>query len=181
MQQQNILNVVRNVLPEVFSNDGIQRFDATEIMVEPSFFSEMLGIQGRMDFLHLDHRLLIEQKSGKAEYPITDPPKQKEQHYVQLILYMMLLRYNYREQYERNGRFVHTMLLYSKYPARDGLLDVANNEALFREAIHLRNLIVAQEINIARKGFSSVLPPTGEAPAQRVMRENDPFFPSSGT
>ena len=49
-------------------------------------------------------------------------------------------------------------LLYSKYPASQGLLDVANNDTLFREAIHLRNLIVAMEMKIAREGFASVLP-----------------------
>ena len=170
MQQQNILNVVRNVLPEVFSNDGIQRFDATEIMVEPSFFSEMLGIQGRMDFLHLDHRLLIEQKSGKAEYPITDPPKQKEQHYVQLILYMMLLRYNYREQYERNGRFVHTMLLYSKY--RKGLLDLGFAPSLMFEAIKIRNEVVAHEFGYTHGGLDILMRLTPDMLKTEAIRES---------
>jgi hypothetical protein len=64
------------------------------------------------------------------------------------------LHYNFQLDADR----VDIRLLYSKYPASEGLLDVANDAALFREAIHLRNLIVALEINIARKGFASVLP-----------------------
>jgi hypothetical protein len=71
---------------------------------------------------------------------------------VQVLLYYGVLRHNFQLDAEK----VDIRLLYSKYPASEGLLDVANNDALFREAIHLRNLIVAMEMKIAREGFSSV-------------------------
>ncbi|MBR4387858.1 MAG: AAA family ATPase [Prevotella sp.] len=170
MQRTNIQNVVRSVMPEVFRKDGIQRFDATEIMVEPSFYSEMLGIQGRMDFLQLDQRFLIEQKSGKAAFPETDPPTQQEKHYAQLILYMMLLRYNYREQYERNGRNVHSMLLYSKY--RNGLVELGFAPSLMFEAMKIRNEIVAHEYGYSHGGFTILERLTADDLKTEPLRES---------
>ena len=152
LQKLNIQNIIRNVLPEVARNIGIQHYDASEIIVEPSFFSEMLGIQGRMDFLQLDQKFLIEQKSGKAAFPETDPPRQQEKHYVQLLLYMMLLRYNYRTQYEANSRNVHSMLLYSKY--RNGLVNLGFAPPLMFEAMKIRNEIVAHEYDYSHGGIS---------------------------
>ena len=152
LQKQNIQNMIRNVLPEVVRNAGIQHFDASEIIVEPSFFSEMLGIQGRMDFLQLDQKFLIEQKSGKAAFPESDPPRQLEKHYVQLLLYMMLLRYNYRTQYEANSRNVHSMLLYSKY--RNGLVNLGFAPPLMFEAMKVRNEIVAHEYDYSHGGIN---------------------------
>lgn len=152
-QKQNIQYVLHDVLPQVFKNDGIKHFDSSEIIVEPSFFSEMLGIQGRMDFLQLDQKLLIEQKSGKAAFPEQDPPQPVEKHKVQVLLYLMLLRYNNRALYEKNGRNVHIMLLYSKY--KNGLVDFGSSapELMF-EAIKVRNEIVANEYKYTRGGIS---------------------------
>jgi hypothetical protein len=144
-QKQHIQDVLHHVLPEVFKNDGIRQFDASEIIVEPSFFSEMLGIQGRMDFLQLDQKILIEQKAGKAGFPEQDPPKPQEKHYVQLLLYMLLLRYNNRTQYEKNARNIHCMLLYSKY--REGLIDLGFAPELVFEALKVRNELVANEFS----------------------------------
>ena len=49
-------------------------------------------------------------------------------------------------------------LLYSRYPADKGLLGVHFYRKLFREAIRLRNQIVAIELLIAREGFGRILP-----------------------
>ena len=37
-------------------------------ILEPSFVCESLGIQGRVDLMTTDFRLLVEQKSGKNFY-----------------------------------------------------------------------------------------------------------------
>ena len=49
-------------------------------------------------------------------------------------------------------------MLYSRYPAKQGLLIVNYYQQLFHEAIRLRNQIVAQEIQIAHKGFAHIEP-----------------------
>ncbi len=123
-------------------------YDRDKALLEPSFVCKELGLRGRVDLMTSDMRLLVEQKSGKKWMGF------REAHMVQVLLYYGVLHYNFQLDAER----VDIRLLYSKYPASDGLLNVPNNEALFREAIHLRNLIVAQEINIARKGFDNVWP-----------------------
>lgn len=123
-------------------------YDRNRALLEPSFVCRQLGLKGRVDLMTDDLRLLVEQKSGKKWVSY------REAHYVQVLLYYGVLRYNF--QHEAEG--VDVRLLYSKYPAAQGLLNVHNNDELFREAIRLRNRIVALEMKIAREGFGSVLP-----------------------
>ena len=139
MQTQNLQSIV---------DDLFQHHNREDAILEPSFICEKLGLQGRVDLMTSDMRLLVEQKSGKKWMGF------REAHFVQVLLYYGVLRYNFQQQTDH----VDIRLLYSKYPPSDGLLRVKHYEDLFREAIHLRNLIVAMEINIARKGFGSILP-----------------------
>ena len=136
------VNNIRQAVDALFTE-----YDRNKALLEPSFVCKALGLRGRVDLMTSDMRLLVEQKSGKkwGSY--------REAHFVQVLLYYGVLRYNFQLDTDS----VDIRLLYSKYPVSEGLLDVANNDALFREAIHLRNLIVAMEMKIARKGFSSVL------------------------
>lgn len=140
-QQVNINQAIGHTLPE-----SIQGFDSRNGIVEPSFFSEMLGLQGRMDFLQLDMKVLIEQKSGKGEFPQNGfiVPKPKLDHTVQLLLYMTVLRYNYRKQYEAIGRNLHAFLLYSKY--RDSLYDAHFAPELLFDALKTRNEMAWNDI-----------------------------------
>ena len=127
-------------------------------LLEPSFVCEQLGLQGRVDLMTTDMSLLVEQKSGKnmkIEYQSHDSHGlQLEAHYVQLLLYYATLRYNF----QRGDREVDTRLLYSRYEASRGLLAVNYYRTLLREALKLRNQIVATELLIARDGFSRILP-----------------------
>lgn len=136
------VNNIRQAVDALFTE-----YDRNKALLEPSFVCKALGLRGRVDLMTSDMRLLVEQKSGKKWVSY------REAHFVQVLLYYGVLRYNFQLDTDS----VDIRLLYSKYPASEGLLDVANNDALFREAIHLRNLIVAMEMKIARKGFSSVL------------------------
>ena len=141
-QAANIRTALRQSLVE-----HVGSYVPSLVMLEPSFFSEMLGLQGRMDFLQLDHRVLIEQKSGKGGYhpALRDPsqPIQKEPHYVQMLLYRAILRYNFPEQYAANHHDLRTFLLYSRY-ARP-LLGLGQASALLHEAFRVRNGIVWYE------------------------------------
>ena len=135
-------------------------YDRRKALLEPSFVCERLGLQGRVDLMTSDMRLLVEQKSGK-NYSIerssgsaSAPNIHKEEHYVQLLLYYGILRYNFG----RTDSQVDIRLLYSRYPAQKGLLYVNFYRELFREAIRLRNQIVATEMLTAREGFGRILP-----------------------
>lgn len=129
-------------------------------LLEPSFVCEQLGLQGRVDLMTSDKRLLVEQKSGKnwsIERSTSCPSPlashlYAESHYVQLLLYFGVLHYNFHLSADK----IDIRLLYSRYPAKQGLLVVNYYQKLFHEAIRLRNRIVAQEIQIAHQGFSSI-------------------------
>ena len=127
-------------------------------LLEPSFICEHLGLQGRVDLMTADMSLLVEQKSGKnqkIEYQSHDAHGlQLESHYVQLLLYYGILRYNF----EKSDNQVDTRLLYSRYAPEKGLIAVNYYRTLFREAIKLRNQIVATELLIARDGFGRIIP-----------------------
>ena len=152
----------RDFRPTQFKSDALQQvqhireavkelftyYDRDKALLEPSFVCEALGLRGRVDLMTEDMRLLVEQKSGKKWGNF------KEAHYVQVLLYYGVLRHNFQRQAEH----VDVRLLYSKYPVNEGLVNVPDYRRLFCEAIHLRNLIVALEIKIAREGFAKVLP-----------------------
>ena len=127
-------------------------------LLEPSFVCEHLGLQGRVDLMTADMSLLVEQKSGKnqkIEYQSHDAHGlQLESHYVQLLLYYGILRYNFN----KSDNQVDTRLLYSRYAPEKGLIAVNYYRTLFREAIKLRNQIVATELLIARDGFGRIIP-----------------------
>ena len=137
-----------------------------ETLLEASFVCERLGLQGRVDLMTTfltSHpspltTILVEQKSGrnrKIEYQSHDSHGlQLESHYVQLLLYYGVLRYNFG----LSDRQVDIRLLYSRYPAAQGLLTVNYYRTLLREALKLRNQIVATELLIARDGFQRILP-----------------------
>lgn len=148
---------VRNVRQAV---DTLQPLlSKSPALLEPSFVCERLGLQGRVDLMTTDMGLLVEQKSGKnmkIEHQSHDAHGlQLESHYVQLLLYYGVLRYNFG----RTDRLTTIRLLYSRYPVEQGgLLTVNYYRTLFREAMRLRNQIVATELMVARQGFGRLMP-----------------------
>lgn len=140
-QQQNLRDMVSGVFPR------IGHFDLSGILLEPSFFCEKLGIQGRMDLLQEDFRVLMEQKSGKKDFHTGG---HVEKHYVQMLLYLALLHYNYG----KSNQEIACYLLYSRYP--DGLIKEGNAPALLAEALKIRNLIAWSEFSYAEGKAESV-------------------------
>lgn len=151
--------------------------DRQKAILEPSFVCERLGLQGRVDLMTTDMHLLVEQKSGKNRFIAQTAPtgnplsRYIESHYVQLLLYYGVLRYNFNISADN----IDMRLLYSKYPARQGLIVVNFYRQLFLEAIKLRNRIVGGEYAIARMGFGSI---TGHLNADSINERNryDSFF-----
>lgn len=149
IQKHNIEKLIGESLPNVIGN-----YDKREVLLEPSFFSEVLGIQGRLDFLYQKDGdiTIIEQKSGKGEfvYKSMDPttPIAKETHNVQVLLYRALFQYEFQTY---SNQLKHIMLLYSKYA--NGLLMIPQSPDLFLRAIKMRNLLTWSEIMYAKEGF----------------------------
>ncbi len=134
-------------------------YDRGKAILEPSFICERLGLQGRVDLMTTDYRLLVEQKAGKnwkiaSDRSGANKSNYLEPHFVQLLLYYGVLRYNFGLGKEH----VAMKLLYSKFPPERGLQSVVFYRKLFAEAIRLRNRIVLTDVKIAREGFRSVLP-----------------------
>lgn len=135
-----------------------EKYDLDKAILEPTFVCESLGLQGRVDMMTTDFKLLIEQKSGKnfnlATSRISDIGFHVESHYAQLLLYFLVLYFNFGVKRED----VDFYLLYSKYDMPTGLLPVDYYEVLILEVLKLRNQIVATELMVADRGFQSVRP-----------------------
>ncbi|MCM1066314.1 MAG: AAA domain-containing protein [Muribaculaceae bacterium] len=136
-QLANIAAAVGSHLPK-----HVRDFDPRKVMLEPVFISEALGLQGRMDLLQLDYRVLIEQKAGKGEWPQADysVPRQRTEHYVQLLLYMALIRYNFPEVYRANDGHLSAFLMYSRYSRP--LISPGFADQLLGDALEIRNMSV---------------------------------------
>ena len=165
LQAFNLQQVVDILFPRTASQAQMNAFrgeslyDRKKAILEPSFVCEALGIQGRVDLMTTDCKLLVEQKSGRnlnIETHQMDPSYhsyQLEPHYVQLLLYYGVLQHNFKLSNER----VNIRLLYSKYQPQDGLMVVAYYRKLFQEAIEYRNQLVAASFEIAKEGFEHTL------------------------
>jgi len=165
LQAFNLQQVVDILFPRTasqaqmnaFRGEGI--YDRKKAILEPSFVCEALGIQGRVDLMTTDCKLLVEQKSGRnlnIETHQADTNYHSFQlvpHYVQLLLYYGVLQHNFK----LGNNLVNIRLLYSKYQPQDGLMVVAYYQKLFKEAIEYRNQLVAASFEIAREGFEHTL------------------------
>ena len=170
-QRENIRIAVHETLEH-----HVPGYDASKVLLEPSFFCEALGLQGRMDLLQSDYKVLIEQKSGKgalfrsagaqageAQNSQADPdtPIYQEKHYVQMLLYRAILNTQPPQdshpvpsslaQQEERASF----LLYSKYA--NGLVRLEGSPSLLHRAIMLRNQIAYLEMSYARGGAEVLL------------------------
>ena len=148
-QLRNIAKLIGEVLPQ-----EVEEYDEHAVVLEPTFFSEVLGIQGRLDLLHEKNGCItiIEQKSGKGAFnpqqSSLNRPEPQEKHLVQLSLYRALFNYEFGKRAEQ---LRHFMLLYSKYS--DGLVSIANMPQLTLRAIRMRNLLAWLNINCANEGY----------------------------
>ena len=165
LQAYNLQQVVDVLFPRTAAQAQMNAFrgenlyDRKKAILEPSFVCEALGIQGRVDLMTTDCKLLVEQKSGRnlnIETHQADPSYhsyQLEPHYVQLLLYYGVLHHNFK----LSNNLVNIRLLYSKYQPQDGLMVVAFYQKLFKEAIMYRNQLVAASFEIAKEGFEHAL------------------------
>lgn len=168
--EQQVANI-QEIVNELF-----QSFEREKAILEPSFVCEQLGLQGRIDLMTTDLKLLVEQKSGKnifieRQYKNPHGSLHVEKHYVQLLLYYGILQYNF----QLNPKDTHIELMYSKYPLPNGLLEVEPLQKLIREAIKFRNQAVATEYWMAENGFHRLLPLLTPQ-VLNVEKQNDAFY-----
>ena len=150
-QQAANLEATRDVL--------FRQHEKEKALLEPSFLCEALGLRGRVDLMTTDLQLLVEQKSGKNRNIERNMPNghygfHLTPHYVQLLLYYGVLRYNFHMP----PGAIDIRLLYSKFPPKQGLLAVSYYQQLFLEAMAYRNQVVSELLDIAQGGFARKLP-----------------------
>lgn len=168
--EQQVANI-QEIVNELFLS-----FEREKSILEPSFVCERLGLQGRIDLMTTDLKLLVEQKSGKnifieRQYKNPHGSLHVEKHYVQLLLYYGILQYNF----QLNPKDAHIELMYSKYPLPNGLLEVEPLQKLIREAMKFRNQAVATEYWMAENGFHRLLPLLTPQ-VLNVEKQNDVFY-----
>lgn len=117
------------------------------VQLEPSFFCEAMGIQGRFDFLQVDYKNLIELKSGKWD---TFLQTAKREHIAQMLLYKEILYYNL----DIPQQTINGYLLYSKYPL---LIEQRSNCEIIHQVMLLRNQIVMMERHLKEGGATHYL------------------------
>lgn len=139
-QFENIKRVVLNDMPA-------NGFDVASCTLEPSFFCEKYGFQGRLDLLQLSNDKtgtdrIIELKSGKPPYPREDVTKIAPNHETQTAVYRLMIQ----SVFEKDARHIYPTILYSSAEnAGENIRFAAIYQQLEKEIINMRNLIVATE------------------------------------
>lgn len=138
---------IQKVVHEHFEQLGI---GTARCAIEPSFYQPDLGLQGRLDVLHLgkDEGVshIIELKSGKTFMP--NKYGLNAGHYVQTLLYDLLVKY------AMPGERILSYILYCKEyerPLRNA--PVAQEQQL--EALQIRNRIILWERYLAKMNGST--------------------------
>lgn len=137
VQFANIKRVVQIDMPA----NGIAR---EKSVLEPSFFCEKYGFQGRLDMLQLsdDDNRIIELKSGKTPFPPGDPTRIAPNHMAQTIVYRLMIE----SVFEKNPRQIYPMILYSAADrVGENLRYAARLKQLEKEIVFTRNMIIATE------------------------------------
>lgn len=150
-QFENIRRVVLNDMPE-------NGFNVSDCILEPSFFCEKYGFQGRLDLLQLSDDetgidRIIELKSGKPPYPREDVTKIATNHETQTIIYRLMIQ----SVFNKDSRLIYPTILYSSADnPGENLRFAAAYQQLEKEIINTRNLIVATEHDLYVGDVNSV-------------------------
>ena len=133
-----------NLRKVVLSEFSKQKINDDDLYIEPSFYSEKYGIQGRLDLYHQsDQRSdIIELKSGKIFRPNAYGLNQN--HYIQTILYDLLTEYISTPSQRTTG-----YILYSGIQSKN-LRFAPSVKSVQHEALAVRNVIVETDFYLAK-------------------------------
>lgn len=140
IQFDNIKRVISHDLP----HNG---FDTKQCILEPSFYSEKYGFQGRLDLLQpandeSDLFRIIELKSGKPPYPFNNTSLIGRNHEVQTTVYRLMIQ----SVWGVDARHIYPAILYSSVESEgQNVRLAAPYKQLEKEILNTRNLIVATE------------------------------------
>ena len=149
-QFENIKRVIAFDFPQ-------QNIDPKKSTLEPSFFSEKYGFQGRLDLLQTGNAdnpyKIVELKSGRLPFPSNDTGKITLGHEVQTAVYRLMIE----SVYNQTSRDIEAAILYSagNYPG-ENLRFAAIFQKLEKQVLNLRNLIVHNEYAISQGTTSDV-------------------------
>lgn len=139
-QFENIKRVVKHDFP-------VNQIDVNKCTLEPSFFCEKFGFQGRLDLLQspddkVQKHNIVELKSGGLPFPKDDPTKITINHEVQTTIYRLIIQ----SAFKIDSRQVSASILYSAAEnLGENLRLAATYRKLEKEIIEVRNQIVATE------------------------------------
>lgn len=149
-QFHNIKRVIAFDFPQ-------QNINPRKSTLEPSFFSQKYGFQGRLDLLQTGNGdtpyKIVELKSGRLPFPSNDAGKIALGHEVQTAVYRMMIE----SVYSKTSRDIDVAILYSagNHPGQN-LRFAAIYQQLEKEIINLRNLIVHNEYAISQGSINDV-------------------------
>ncbi len=145
-QFNNIKRVITTDFP-------LQNIDPKKSTLEPSFFSEKYGFQGRLDLLQTENKekgtpfKIVELKSGRLPFPSNHVGKVSLSHEVQTAVYRLMIQ----SVYNQSSRNIDAAILYSagNNPGQN-LRFAAVYQTLEKEILNIRNLIVSNEYSITQ-------------------------------
>ncbi len=145
---ETFLNIARSVRRQFPASEV--GMPPGEILLEPSFVCEPLGLRGRLDLMRADYRCLIELKSGRAEDFGVRQVRPRTPHVLQMSLYKEML--HFCRALPRDA--VSTFLFYSRYPA---FFNERSSAQAVSDVLELRNEIVALEERLRQGDCENVL------------------------
>lgn len=115
------------------------------VYLEPSFYSQQYGIQGRLDLLHVDHKRrqidIVELKSGKPFRP--NKYGLSSNHYTQTLLYDMIMHSVYQDRFDITPYILYSVL------ENEQLRFAPPVKAQQYESVKVRNDIISLEHQLA--------------------------------
>ncbi|MEH0154384.1 AAA domain-containing protein [Limibacter armeniacum] len=162
---------IRRVVREDLKAEGVNE---NNYYIEPAFYSEKYGFQGRLDLLHLKeeteepHFDIFELKSSKSVPQLgLSRDGMWKNHQVQALIYRMLLQ----SVFDVEANQVNPSIFYSA-TTQQNLRFAPAVQSLEKEILNARNLIVARELQLARS-------PHGEDAANTLRLISERNFPNA--
>lgn len=157
--------ILKQVLRDAFPKEGIS---PGFCFLEPTFYSEIYGLQGRLDIFHRDEdsAAIVELKSGKPfranMYGIGAT------HFTQTLLYDLLIHSAFQGKLNPKN-----YILYSS-EENSPLRYAPRIKAQQYEALQVRNQLVSIERQLANTYAHSAEEPLDDSPAALLFRKLDP-------
>lgn len=141
-----------NLQREIMQNFPAQGIQPEQCYLEPTFYSNVHGLQGRLDALYRNGNksAIVELKSGKLFKP--NQFKINTGHYIQTLLYDLIIRATYGKEIDPTNYILYSAL------ETDNLKYAPVNRSNQWEALQVRNHILALEYTLQGLG----LPGQGE-------------------